>query len=160
MQAADAKAEKVPEAATPDAETEANAQTEPASASVGGQCLLHLGLRHGLGPVDRRHVQHAVFRPARQQAKQVAHIPQGLDPVHAAARQQRHEDGCPTSTRSLLDRQGGAYRNHPSTPSHRFTFQQHARATQAASKLSNRKNSHEVGGHHGGLHVLDEEATW
>jgi hypothetical protein len=101
-----------------------------------------------------------VFRPARQQAKQVAHIPQGLDPVHAAARQQRHEDGCPTSTRSLLDRQGVAYRNHPSTPSHRFTFQQHARATQAASKLSNRKNSHEVGGHHGGLHVLDEEATW
>ena len=36
---------------------------------VGGQGLLHLGVRHGLRPVDRRQVQHAVFRPARQQAQ-------------------------------------------------------------------------------------------
>jgi len=36
---------------------------------VGSQGLLYLGLRHGLGPVDWRQVQHAVFRPARQQAQ-------------------------------------------------------------------------------------------
>lgn len=60
--------------------------------------LLSVLLLQRLLPVDEGQLEDSPLRPRGQQAEEVAEVPKGFDPVHLAARQQRHEEGVDAST--------------------------------------------------------------
>src|SRR3954465_14184870 len=69
-----------------------------ATEDVGRQGLVSLAFLEGLAPVERGQLEDPVLGPPWQQAEQVADVAEGLDPVQAAASQQRHEGGVHSGT--------------------------------------------------------------
>ena len=66
---------------------------DDATEDVRVEGLLSLAFLEGLAPVGGGELEDAVAGPARKQAEQVTDVRQGLDPVQAAAGQERDEGG-------------------------------------------------------------------
>jgi len=66
-------------------------ERDPAE-DIRSEPLLSVLLLQRLLPVDGGELEDSPLRPRGQQAEEVAEVPQRLDPVHLAARQQRHEE--------------------------------------------------------------------
>ena len=62
---------------------------QDATEDVGGQLLLSFALLEGLLPVGRSKLEDAVSRPARERTEAIADVAEGLDVVHASAREER-----------------------------------------------------------------------
>ena len=61
---------------------------EDAAEDVGGEALLSFRLLEGLLPMERRELEHALPRPAGQQAEEIPQVGPGLEAVHLTAGQQ------------------------------------------------------------------------
>src|SRR5258708_2437507 len=59
---------------------------------VGGQLVLSFGLLESLFPIGGGELEHAVVRPARQPAEQIADVSERLEIVEPCAGEQRDED--------------------------------------------------------------------
>src|SRR6266404_4681119 len=64
-----------------------------ATEHVGVESLLSVALLEGVAPERGRELEEAMLGPARQEAEQITQVGVGLDTEHAAARDERHEDG-------------------------------------------------------------------
>lgn len=62
-----------------------------ATKDVGGQLLLSFALLEGLLPIGGSELEDASFRPAREQAEQIADVAERLDVVPARAGEEQHE---------------------------------------------------------------------